>query len=47
MAIAILTWFALTPSLARMATFHWDWVAIIYARNLGLTVPLYGGLHWR
>lgn len=47
MGMAVLTWFALTPSMARMATFQWDWVAIVYARNLGLTVLLYGGLHLR
>jgi sterol desaturase/sphingolipid hydroxylase (fatty acid hydroxylase superfamily) len=47
MALAILTWFAFTPDLARMQTFAWDWVAIVYARNLGLTFLVYGLLHWR
>jgi len=47
MGLAILTWFALTPELTRMATFQWDWIAIVYGRNLGLTVLVYGGLHLR
>lgn len=47
MGMAVVTWFALTPALSRMATFNWDWVALIYARNLGLTFLLYGGLHLR
>lgn len=47
MALAIVTWFTLTPSLVRMATFQWDWIAIIYGRNLGLTFLIYGGLHLR
>lgn len=47
MGLAILTWFTLTPSLAHMTSFQWDWIALIYARNLGLTFLLYGGLHLR
>ena len=47
MGLAILTWFAFTPGLARMATFQWDWIAIVYGRNLGLTFLVYGGLHLR
>ncbi len=47
MGAALLTWFLLTPELSRMATWQWDWVAIIYARNLGMTFLLYGGLHLR
>jgi sterol desaturase/sphingolipid hydroxylase (fatty acid hydroxylase superfamily) len=30
-----------------MKTFQWDWVAIVYGRNLGLTFLVFGGLHWR
>src|SRR3954452_23871741 len=45
MGLAILTWFAFTPDLARMATLQWDWIAIVYGRNLGLTFLVYGGLH--
>jgi hypothetical protein len=29
MGLAILTWFALTPELARMANFQWDWIVIL------------------
>ena len=47
MGAALLTWFALTPDLARMATWSWDWVAIIYGRNLAMTFLVYGGLHFR
>jgi len=47
MGLAIVSWFALTPDLARMATFQWDWVAIIYGRNLALALLVYGGLHLR
>lgn len=47
MGLAILTWFFLTPSMARMAHLDWDWIALVYARNLGMTVLIYGGLHLR
>ena len=47
MGSAILTWFFLTPSLDRMATWSWDWVAIVYARNLAMTFLVFGGLHLR
>ena len=47
MGLAVLTWFALTPALTRMATLQWDWIALVYGRNLGLTLLVYGGLHLR
>ena len=47
MGLAVLTWFALTPDLSRMTTFQWDWIAIVYGRNLALTFLVYGGLHLR
>ena len=47
MGLAVLTWFAFTPSLARMKTFDADWIAIVYAQNLIFTVLVYGGLHLR
>lgn len=47
MGLAVLTWFALTPELSRMTTFQWDWIAIVYGRNLGLTFLVFGGLHLR
>jgi len=40
MAFAAWTW--LSPSLETMATFNWDWVALIYVRNL-LTMLVIGG----
>ena len=45
MALAILTWLYLTPDLARMATLEFDWIALVYARNLGLLILIAGGLH--
>jgi hypothetical protein len=37
----------LAPDLATMQTFQWDWVAIVYGRNLALTFLVFGGLRWR
>ena len=34
MALALFTWFFLTPSLVEMKTFQLDWIAFIYGRNL-------------
>ena len=47
MGLASVSWFWLTPDLASMKTFNWDWIAIIYSRNLILTFLVFGGLHWR
>jgi len=47
MGMAIATWFWLTPDLATMKTFQWDWIAVIWGRNLGLTFLVFGGLHFR
>ena len=47
MALAVVTWLALTPDLSRMKTFAWDWVLIVYAQNLAFTLLVYGGLHLR
>ena len=47
MILAIVSWFWLTPNLETMQTFQWDWVAIIYGRNLALAFLVFGGLHWR
>jgi sterol desaturase/sphingolipid hydroxylase (fatty acid hydroxylase superfamily) len=47
MALAAATWLWLTPDLARMADLRWDWVGIVYGRNLALTFLVYGGLHLR
>ena len=45
MILAVVTWFWLTPDLATMQTFQWDWVALIYGRNLALAFLVFGGLH--
>ena len=47
MGLAVVTWFVLTPELSSMKTFQLDWIAIVYGRNLGLTVLIFGGLHLR
>ena len=47
MMLAVVSWFWLTPDLATMQTFQWDWVAVIYGRNLALAFLVFGGLHWR
>ena len=47
MGLAIVSWFLLTPELTSMKSFQWDWIAIVYGRNLGLTFLVFGGLHWR
>lgn len=43
--IAFFCWFFLQPALERCVTFEFGWMFEIYARNLGLTVLLAGGLH--
>ena len=45
LGIALVTWFFLTPALATMQTFELWWIALIFGRNLGLTVLIFGGLH--
>lgn len=43
--IAIGSWFYLQPALEKCVTFEFSWIAQMYARNMGLTVLLAGGLH--
>jgi len=45
LAMALVTWFFLTPDLASMRSFEPGWMAIIYGRNLALAIFVYGGLH--
>lgn len=45
LAITLLTWFFLQPSLARGATFGADWIGLMYLRNLGLLWLVSGGWH--
>ena len=44
-AFPLVSWFFLTPALASMQTFEAWWIALILARNLGLTVLLFGAWH--
>jgi sterol desaturase/sphingolipid hydroxylase (fatty acid hydroxylase superfamily) len=44
-ALALVTWFFLTPPLAAMATFEAWWVGVILARNFVLILAVFGGLH--
>lgn len=45
--LGVVIWFFLTPSLDRMETFSFDWIALIFLRNLGLLILVAGGLHLR
>lgn len=47
MGLALVTWLLLTPELSSMKTFQWNWVGIVYGRNLGFTFLIFGGLHLR
>ena len=44
-ALAVVTWFALQPDLARCATLEADWILAMFARNLCLMLLVAGGLH--
>ena len=39
LAMALVTWFFLTPDLASMRSFEPGWMAIIFGRNPGVDVP--------
>jgi sterol desaturase/sphingolipid hydroxylase (fatty acid hydroxylase superfamily) len=41
----LVSWFYLTPALSSMQSFEPWWIALILARNLGLTVLLFGAWH--
>lgn len=45
LAITIFTWTFLTPKLGTMATLEFWWIGLLYARNLGFILLLFGGLH--
>ena len=45
LTISIVTWLYLQPALERCVTFEIDWIAQMYARNLGLMIATAGGLH--
>src|ERR1035437_6250017 len=43
--LSVLTWYWLTPGLERCREFRWDWLAMIYGRNLVLLWIIAGGWH--
>ncbi len=45
LAIAMVTWFFLTPDLASMQRFELGWIAIILGRNLAMTFLIVGAWH--
>ena len=45
LGIALVTWFFLTPELASMRSFEPGWMAIVFGRNLALTLLIFGGFH--
>ncbi len=45
LGIALITWFFLTPALASMQTFELWWIALLFFRNLGLAILIYGAWH--
>lgn len=47
MGLAVVTWLYLTPALETMRTFQVEWIALIYARNLGMLFLIFGGWHLR
>lgn len=46
-ALAVFSWYVLTPSLAAMETLEAWWIAAIFARNYGLLLIVTGGYHLR
>ena len=42
MALALVTWFFLTPNVESMQTFNVEWVSVIYFRNLALMFLVFG-----
>lgn len=45
LATAVFTWVFLTPELAAMQSLEGWWIALLLARNLALTLFVFGGLH--
>ena len=45
LGFALIAWFFFLPPMEAMKTFEPGWIALILARNLGLTVLFFGGLH--
>ena len=45
LGFALVAWFFMMPPMEAMKTFELGWIALIFARNLGLTILYFGGLH--
>ena len=45
LAITLFIWTFLTPELGAMTSFELWWIGLLYARNLGFILLLFGGLH--
>ena len=43
--IVLISWFYLQPPLEQSQTFAFDWIALMWLRNLGLMIFVAGGLH--
>lgn len=46
MLFPLVSWFYLTPDLAQMKTFEFDWIAIVFLRNLGILILVAGSCHF-
>ena len=44
--LGLFVWFFLTPSMTTMKTFSWDWILIIYFRNVALLSLITGTVHF-
>ena len=45
-ALAIVSWYFLTPDLAVMKVLSWEWIALIWLRNAALLTLFAAPLHW-
>jgi sterol desaturase/sphingolipid hydroxylase (fatty acid hydroxylase superfamily) len=46
-ALAVVTWLYLTPDMARMQEFHFDWISLVFIRNVGLLTAFAGIMQFR
>ena len=44
--LGLFVWFFLTPSMTYMNTLSWDWILIIYFRNVALLSLITGTVHF-
>lgn len=47
MATATITWFYLTPGAETTKTFHWQWISLVFLRNLAMFFAFYGLIELR